>query len=106
METKLIRILIHASTWFAPILVPLIIFFIASEEQLKRLSIQAVIFHLLMSFSISFSIFLISTILLAIIGLPLFIGFALISFVVPIIGIIQAARGEYFEYPIIRYLTK
>lgn len=106
METKWIRILIHASTWFAPILVPLLIFFIVPESQLKRLSIQAILFHIIVTAGISFSVFLISTIIFAIIGIPLFILIGAIALIVPIIGIIKAARDEYFEYSLISSLTK
>lgn len=101
MENKVLKILIHASTWFAPILVPLIIFVVTKEKDIKRLSIQAMIFHLLISLLITISIFLISTIILAIIGIPLLIGFGLIALIVPIMGILNAYQDRYFEYPII-----
>lgn len=106
MENKGLKILIHASTWFAPILVPLIIFLIAKEQDVKRLSIQAIIFHLLMSGLIFLSLILTATLILAIIGIPLLIGFFLITLIVPIIGIINAVQDRYFEYPIIGSFIK
>lgn len=106
MESKGLKILIHASTWFAPILVPLIIFLITKEDDVKRLSIQAIIFHLLMTGLISLSIILSATIILAIIGIPLFIGFFLITLIVPIMGIVNAVQDRYFEYPIIGSFIK
>lgn len=52
METKGLKILIHASAFFAPFLVPVAIyimtFFVELDEQIKRLSIQALLFQLVM----------------------------------------------------------
>lgn len=97
MEVKGMKILIHASTWFAPILVPLIIFFVAKQEDIKSLSIQALIFHIVMTILIGISFFF----SFLIIGIPFFIGFSLIGLIVPIMGIINAAQDRYFEYPLI-----
>ena len=102
MEVKGLKILIHASTWFAPILVPLIIFFVARQDDVKSLSIQALVFHIAMS-TLIFISFLFSFIF---IGIPFFIGFSLIALIVPIMGIINAAQDRYFEYPLIGSLIK
>lgn len=105
MKSKWIRVLIHASTWFAPILVPLIIFFIASEQYLKRLSIQAILFHVSMLIGFAISGFLSSIFILAIIGFPLGIIFGLTSFIVPIIGIVRSIQNKPFEYPLFKHIV-
>lgn len=102
MEMKGEKILVHASTWFAPILVPLIIFFVSRYEEVKSLSIQALIFHIVMSLLIMIS-FIFSFLL---IGIPFFIIFTLISIIVPIMGIINAAQDKNFNYPLIGSLIK
>lgn len=106
MQNRELKVLIHASTWFAPVLIPLIVFFASKEKEIKRLSLQALIFHLLISVLISISYFLTLTIILAIVGIPLLLGFGLIAFIVPILGIINAIQGRYFEYPIIGSFIK
>ena len=58
MQNRELKVLIHASTWFAPVLIPLIVFFASKEKEIKRLSLQALIFHLLISVLISISYFL------------------------------------------------
>ncbi|PTM58656.1 DUF4870 domain-containing protein [Desmospora activa] len=94
---KVVKILIHASTWFAPVLVPLLVWLLAKEDDLKRLSLQAIVFHfviwLLVSISYFFSIVLI--------GIPFLIIFGLIGLIAPIIGIIRALQDRRFDYPII-----
>jgi uncharacterized protein len=64
---------------------------------LKRLSLQALVFHfviwLLVSISIFFSFILI--------GIPFLIIFGLIGFIAPILGIIRALQDRRFDYPII-----
>ncbi len=95
---KIIKILVHASTWFAPVLVPLIVWLLTKEEDLKRLSLQALVFHFAIWLLVSIS-YLLSFIL---IGIPFSsIIFVLIGFIGPIIGIIRALQGRRFDYPII-----
>ncbi|MEG0386683.1 MAG: DUF4870 domain-containing protein, partial [Solibacillus sp.] len=38
METKWSKVIIHASAFFAPFLVPILFFLISSEEEVKRIS--------------------------------------------------------------------
>uniref|UniRef100_UPI003D1F6B10 DUF4870 domain-containing protein n=1 Tax=Kroppenstedtia sanguinis TaxID=1380684 RepID=UPI003D1F6B10 len=97
MSLKIIKILVHASTWFAPVLVPLIVWLLTKEEDLKRLSLQALVFHFAIWLLVSIS-YLLSFIL---IGIPFLIIFVLIGFIGPIIGIIRALQGRRFDYPII-----
>ena len=97
MEHKGLKILVHASTWFAPVLVPIIVYFLSSNREVKSLSLQAVIFHLVIGVLISISIFF-SWIL---IGIPFLIVFGLMALIAPIMGIIRALDDRPFRYPII-----
>ncbi|WP_044642584.1 DUF4870 domain-containing protein [Risungbinella massiliensis] len=97
MNPKAIKILIHASTWFAPVLVPLVVYFLTPNSELKSLSLQAIIFHfviwLLVSISIFFSFLLI--------GIPFLIVFGLMGLIIPIKGILRALQERPFRYPIV-----
>ena len=97
MEEKWSKVLIHASAFFAPVLVPILFFLISSDDQIKRLSIQALLFQgvmwVLTTISIIFSVFLI--------GLPFLIVFGLMLLVVPIIGIVKALNDSHWDYPIV-----
>lgn len=94
---KIIKILVHASTWFAPVLVPLIVWLLTREKDLKRLSLQAVVFHFVIWLLVSIS-YILSFIL---IGIPFLIIFGLIGLIAPIMGIIRALQDRRYDYPII-----
>ncbi|REB06485.1 DUF4870 domain-containing protein [Sporosarcina sp. BI001-red] len=101
METKGLKILIHASPFFAPFLIPVAIFimafFVELDEQVKRLSIQALLFQLVMGLLI-----VVSAILsIVIIGLPFLIGFLIMTIIIPIIAIIKTLQDEPYNYPIV-----
>jgi uncharacterized protein len=97
MEHTGMKVLIHASAFFAPFLVPILMFLISEENDIKKLSIQAVLFQLvigvLITVSAIMSVFLI--------GIPFVIGFFVMWIVVPIIGIVKALKNEAYEYPIV-----
>ncbi|MEK4485527.1 DUF4870 domain-containing protein [Psychrobacillus sp. FSL H8-0484] len=97
MENTGLKVLLHASTWFAPFLVPFILYLVVDDEEIKKLSIQAVLFQLVMMALIFVSILLI----FVLIGIPMVIIFGIMAFVVPIIGIIKAVKGDTFNYPIV-----
>ncbi|MCP1123681.1 hypothetical protein CN326_06270 [Bacillus sp. AFS018417] len=97
MENKGLKIFIHASTWFAPVLVPFIIFLVSSDREIKSLSLQAVIFHFVIGVLIAISVFF-SWVL---IGIPFLIIFGLIALITPIVGIVRAIKGRPFQYPIV-----
>lgn len=97
MENKGLKIFIHASTWFAPVLVPFIIFLVSSNQEIKSLSLQAVIFHFVIGILIAISVFF-SWVL---IGIPFLIIFGLIALIAPIIGIVRALKDRPFQYPIV-----
>ena len=101
MENKGLKVLIHASAFFAPYFVPIVIYilchFVMEDLEVKKLAIQAILFQLVMGALIFVSILLI----FIIIGIPLVIGLGLMWFIVPIIGIVKALNDEEFNYPIV-----
>ncbi|WP_082731865.1 DUF4870 domain-containing protein [Sporosarcina sp. HYO08] len=100
MEKVGMKVLIHASAFFAPYLVPFCIFLVAhftEDEEIKRLSIQAILFQLVMGLFVFISILLI----VLIIGIPMVIAFGIMWIIVPIIGIVKALNGEDYNYPIV-----
>ena len=48
MENKGLKVLVHASAFFAPFLVPFIIYLIIDDLEVKRMAIQAILFQLVM----------------------------------------------------------
>ena len=97
MENTGLKILLHASTWFAPFLVPFVLYLVVNDEEIKKLSIQAVLFQLVIGALIGISILLV----FLLIGIPMLIIFGIMAFVVPIIGIVKAITGDTFNYPIV-----
>lgn len=97
MENKGIKVLIHASTWFAPIVVPLIVYLLISDREVKSLSLQALIFHFVIGILIAISA-IFSWVL---IGLPFLVIFGLIAIIAPIVGIVRAINNRPFQYPIV-----
>ncbi|WP_438311729.1 DUF4870 domain-containing protein [Sporosarcina sp. FA9] len=101
MENKGLKILIHASAFFAPYLVPIVVYllchFFLDDLEAKKLSIQAVLFQLVMGVLVFVSFLLI----FVIIGIPLLIALGLVWFIVPIIGVVKALSDKPFDYPIV-----
>lgn len=98
IETTGLKVLVHASAFFAPFLVPFIVFLVIEDEEIKRLSVQALLFQLVMGALIFLSILLI----VVLIGIPMLIVFGLMTIIVPIIGIVKALQGETYNYPFVR----
>lgn len=97
METKWSKVIIHASAFFAPFLVPIIFFLISSEEEVKIVSVQALLFQIVMGVLI-----VIAAILsFVLIGLPFLLVFIAMVYIVPIIGIVKAIIEEPWRYPIV-----
>lgn len=97
METKWAKVIIHSSAFYAPVLVPILFFLLSDEEELKRISIQSLLFQFVM-----WVLIIISTILsIFLIGIPFLIIFGIMLFVVPIIGIVQALNDTPWDYPIV-----
>ncbi|WP_425423358.1 DUF4870 domain-containing protein [Shimazuella kribbensis] len=97
-----IKILVHASTWFAPMLLPSIVFFLIKDSAVKRVAIQAFFFHLIMAVLISISWFF----SIVIIGIPFLIFFGLMAFICPIMGIIYALKDRTYQYPIVKWFIR
>ena len=97
MQEKGSKVLIHASAFFAPVVVPIIFFLISSDEHVKRLSVQALLFQLVMWVLTSVSAFF----SFVLIGIPFLIIFSIMLVVVPIIGIVKAINDSYWNYPIV-----
>ncbi|MGM9966195.1 MULTISPECIES: DUF4870 domain-containing protein [unclassified Rummeliibacillus] len=101
MEEKGIKVILHASAFFAPCLVPILFFLFIKDEEVKKLSIQALLFQFVMWLLVGVGTFLSITIILAIIGIPMIIVFGLMGIIVPIIGIVKALQDEAWDYPIV-----
>lgn len=97
MDQKASLIVIHASAFFAPILVPIIFMLITRDDEVKDLAIQALLFHIVLSFCFFIS-FVLSFIL---IGVPLLFFFGAVGIWFPIKGIIFAAQDRPYGYPIV-----
>ena len=97
MESKWSKIIIHASAFFAPFLVPILFFLISSEDEVKRTAIQALLFQIV--FGILIAIAGVLSVLL--IGLPFLLVFFVIFWIAPIIGIVKALSDQDWNYPIV-----
>ena len=97
MESKWSKIIIHASSFFAPFLVPILFFLISSEDEVKRTAIQALLFQIV--FGILIAIAGVLSVLL--IGLPFLLVFFVIFWIAPIIGIVKALSDQDWNYPIV-----
>ena len=97
METRWSKIIIHASAFFAPFLVPILFFLISTDDEVKRLSIQALLFQIVLGILITISGFL----AFLIIGIPFLIIFLAIFWIAPIIGIVKALNDTPWNYPIV-----
>lgn len=97
-SSKWLKVIVHASAFFAPYLIPLLFYFFVDDASVKKISIQAILFQILMGVLLIIS-FLFSYIL---IGIPFLIVFLAMAFIVPIVGIIKAIQDDNWEYPIIK----
>lgn len=97
METKWSKVIVHASAFFAPFLVPIIFFLISTEEEVKSIAIQSLLFQIVFGILFSISIFL----SFFIVGIPFAIIFGLILWGAPIIGIIKALNDTRWNYPLV-----
>ena len=101
MEDKWAKVIVHASTFFSAfyisMLVPILFFIFSKDDHVKRLSIQALLFQLVMGVLVTISAFL--SVLL--IGVPFLIIFAVMTVIVPIIGIVKALNETHWNYPIV-----
>lgn len=97
MESKGLKVLIHASSFFAPYLVPFVIYLVTDEHEVKKTAVQAILFQLV----IGVLIFISALLILVIIGIPLLIGVGIMWLVVPFIAIVKTLNDEDYNYPIV-----
>jgi uncharacterized protein len=97
MDRKPACLIIHGSTFFAPILVPLLFVFLAEDRYVRNLAVEALLFHIVLSICFAVSAFL----MILLIGFVLLPIFALIYLWYPIKGFIRALNGEEFHYPLV-----
>jgi uncharacterized membrane protein len=101
VEDKGWKVIVHASAFFAPYAVPILVYilchFVIENLEVKKLAIQALLFQLVMGGLIFVSFLLI----FVLIGIPMIIIFGLMALIVPIIGIVKALKNEEYNYPIV-----
>ncbi|ELK42046.1 hypothetical protein BAG01nite_18310 [Brevibacillus agri] len=97
MDYRGVKAITHASAFFAPFLVPIVVWVLMQERDAKNMALQALLFHLFMSILISIS-WVLSFVL---IGIPFLIVFGLMAIYYPIKGIIYSLQGRPFRYPVI-----
>ncbi|MEK4762446.1 DUF4870 domain-containing protein [Viridibacillus sp. FSL E2-0187] len=97
MESKGLKVILHASAFFAPCLVPILFYIFIDDKQVKRLSIQALLFQFVM-----WVLVIVSGIFsFLLIGLPFLVVFLIMGVVVPVIGIVKALNDTDWDYPIV-----
>lgn len=97
MDNKWIKVILHASAFFMPFLIPILFLLLIQDDQVKKLSIQALLFQFVMWVLIG-----ISTVLsFVLIGIPFLIIFGLMTIIVPVLGIIGSLKDEEWNYPIV-----
>ncbi|CAM3583786.1 MULTISPECIES: DUF4870 domain-containing protein [Brevibacillus] len=101
MDHNGVKAITHASAFFAPFLVPLLVWLLMQDRHVKSMALQALLFHVGIGILISISAVL-SYIL---IGIPFLIVFGLIGIYYPIKGVIFSLQGRPFHYPIIGSLV-
>ena len=97
MESKWSKVIIHASAFFAPFLVPILFFLISSDDEVKRVSIQALLFQLVMGILITIA----AVLSVLLVGLPFLLVFLAIFWIAPVIGIFKALGDTPWNYPIV-----
>jgi len=97
METKWSKVIIHASAFFAPWLVPIIFFLIGPDEEVKSVAVQALLFQIVIGVLMTIS----GVLSFLLIGIPFVIIFGIMYVIVPIIGIVKALSDEPWRYPIV-----
>ena len=94
----MVKVIVHASAFFAPFLIPILFYLFVDDASVKKISIQAMLFQILMGVLIFISA-IFSALL---IGLPFLAVFVAMTVIVPIVGIVKAIQGDNWEYPIIK----
>jgi uncharacterized protein len=78
------------------------VYLISSDRDVKRVSLQALVFHVIMAGLIWLS----SLLSWLLIGIPFLIVFGLMAFICPIKGILRALNEKEYHYPFTRWAIK
>ncbi len=97
MESKWSKVIVHASAFFAPFLVPILFFLISPDDEVKRTSIQALLFQIVFGILIAIA----GILSFILVGLPFLLVFLAIFWIAPIIGIVKALSDQDWNYPIV-----
>ncbi|MEJ8546113.1 DUF4870 domain-containing protein [Brevibacillus borstelensis] len=101
MDHKGVKAITHASAFFAPVLVPLLVWLLMADREVKNMALQALLFHVIIGILIAIS----WPFVFIIIGIPFFVIFGLAALYYPIKGILYSLSGRPFSYPIIGALV-
>ncbi|MED0680078.1 DUF4870 domain-containing protein [Aneurinibacillus thermoaerophilus] len=102
MNVKPACVIIHGSTFFAPVLIPLLFYFLSDHPYIKEKAMEALLFHVLMVIAL----FISSLLVIVLIGFVLLLIFSLIGIYYPIKGIVYALQERPFHYPIVHGWVK
>jgi hypothetical protein len=102
MNPKPACIVIHGSMFFAPVLVPLLFYFLSDHSYIKEKAMEALLFHLLIGAALTISWFLV----IVLIGLVFVAICSIIAIYYPIKGIVYALQEKSFNYPIVHGWVK
>ena len=102
MNVKPACMIIHGSTFFAPVLIPLLFYFLSDHPYIKEKAMEALLFHVLMIIAL----FISSLLVIVLIGFVLLLIFSLIGIYYPIKGIVYALQERPFHYPIVHGWVK
>lgn len=97
MDNTMTKVLLHSSAYYLPFALPIIIFFISPDDEVKRLAVQAVLFQIIMGILLTIS----GIFSFVLVGIPFLIVFGLMYVITPIIGIVRALQNEPWRYPIV-----
>lgn len=97
MNTKPACIIIHASTFFAPIIGPLLFMLLAQDDYVKEKATEALLFHVMMMIAAGIA----GILIIVLIGLVLLPVVGLIALYYPLKGIWYAIEERPFHYPIV-----
>jgi len=97
METnRLIKMITHASTFFAPFLVPIAVMLLVKDRDVRQTAVQALLFHIGITVCLGIS-WALSFLL---VGIPFLIVFGIIGLYYPIKGIVYILTDKPFHYPL------
>ena len=99
MDNKGERVILHLSAFIVPFIGPLFIYFLSQDPFTKKVSLQAMIYNFVLGICLGIS--WIFTFL--IIGIPFFLFFGAVYFIVPILGIVRTLNDELYQYPVIKH---